>query len=155
MRSLIWRDDERLTSGGVSAHIECEPEITLFAIENIGDGLWSLKGAFVPDEDEDDSGYDSRDEAKDVAHSCYEQWLKRNAAGVNPEAIAGLVKALETKMKNDEQATFEHWCEAERPSGDSESVTRQWERSSDFLDLQEEWNEINNALANLSLEESK
>jgi len=37
--------------------------------------------------------------------------------------------------RDNEQAAFEDWLESTSPSGDAESVQRQWEGSGEFRDL--------------------
>ena len=48
------------------------------------------------------------------------------------------VRDLLTEMRraaNAEQAAFEDWLELYSPSGDHESIRKQWEQSTDFRDL--------------------
>ena len=48
------------------------------------------------------------------------------------KAITAIKAALEAK---DEPVAFENWLSRNCPSGDAESVQRQWESSSDYADL--------------------
>jgi hypothetical protein len=41
----------------------------------------------------------------------------------------------EVEMLEIEPSAFENWLESTCPSGDAESVQRQWENSSDFANL--------------------
>lgn len=63
-------------------------------------------------------------------------------AKANARLIAAapeLLEAMKRRVKNAEERAFEDWLARERPSGDVESVQRQWEESSDLADLQDEW----------------
>jgi hypothetical protein len=51
---------------------------------------------------------------------------------LNEQAIKAVESALEAK---DEPVAFENWLSRTCPSGDAESVQRQWESSNDYADL--------------------
>ncbi|WP_333906113.1 hypothetical protein [Delftia acidovorans] len=67
---------------------------------------------------------------------------REEEAKANAHLIAtapDLLSAMKSRVKNAEERAFEDWMERERPSGDVESVQRQWEESSDLADMQAEW----------------
>lgn len=54
-------------------------------------------------------------------------------------AAPDLLQELKTRADNAEQSAFEDWLRRTTPSGDTESVHRQWEESDDFSDFADEW----------------
>ncbi|ANA34454.1 hypothetical protein LMG18090_04732 [Ralstonia mannitolilytica] len=54
-------------------------------------------------------------------------------------AAPQMLVALEKLTSNAEQSAFEDWLEQKCPSGDAESVHRQWKESSDFQAYVDEW----------------
>lgn len=50
-------------------------------------------------------------------------------------AAPELLEALQREVANAEQSAFEGWLSSACPSGDHESVARQWQESSDFKDF--------------------
>lgn len=74
--------------------------------------------------------------------------------GLNNEANARLIAAapemlvaLEKLTNNAEQSAFEDWLERKTPSGDAESVHRQWKESIDFQAYVDEWRHALDAIA--------
>lgn len=66
--------------------------------------------------------------------------IARAVANARLIAVAPeLLEAMKKRVKNAEERAFEDWLARGRPSGDVESVQRQWEESSDLADMQAEW----------------
>lgn len=76
------------------------------------------------------------------AHPRYGGGIERATTLANARLIAAapeLLEAMKKRVKNAEERAFEDWLARERPSGDVESVQRQWEESSDLADMHAEW----------------
>lgn len=69
--------------------------------------------------------------------------------------LAEAVEALEKLTDNAEQYAFEVWLRTAAPSGDAESVKRQWEESSDFRDFADEWESALAILAKVQAEKEQ
>lgn len=62
-------------------------------------------------------------------------------------AAPDLFGELQKIVSSAEQAAFEDWLSKVCPSGDAESVHRQWQESFSFLDFAEEWKSARDAIA--------
>ncbi|WP_151038960.1 hypothetical protein [Mycobacterium tuberculosis] len=62
-------------------------------------------------------------------------------------AAPELLVALEKLTNNAEQSAFEDWLQEKTPSGDAESVHRQWKESSAFRDYFDQWRHALDAIA--------
>lgn len=75
-----------------------------------------------------------------IAETCSGERVAVQQANAHLIAAAPeLLEAMKKRVKNAEERAFEDWLARERPSGDVESVQRQWEESSDLADMQAEW----------------
>lgn len=80
---LIWKKHGK---GEWRAHLEGQPELTLFYAWRLRSMLWSLHGAFVPDAEEIESTYVDLAAAQRGARRCLINWLDRWAGKEVEEA---------------------------------------------------------------------
>jgi RES domain-containing protein len=72
-----------------------------------------------------------------VFHNQHDGQLEANARliAAAPELLAELSK----RVGNAEEAVFDRWLQDTAPSGDVNSVKRQWEESRDYQAFNEQW----------------
>jgi hypothetical protein len=95
--------------------------------------VWSAWGVGTMGEDDFQLVTDDSDRVEEIAQAAVDALPPLYAAA--PDLLA----ALEATVKEAEQAECEVWVDNECPSGDAESVHRQWEASSEYRSFCEHW----------------